>query len=460
MKKNPVPEDVARQFDVEGLRKLVSGLLDEARRCGATAAEVGGNLASGLSVTVRKGEVETIEHNRDKGMGVTVYFGQRKGSASTTEFSTDAVKETVKSACEIARYTAEDPCHGLAPAESMAREIPDLDLYHPWNLAVEDAIELARRCERAALVADSRIRNSEGASVNSHAGFHIYGNSHGFLGAYPTTRHSVSCSVIATEGEEMQRDFWYTTARDANRLEPEEAVGRRAAERAVRRLGARRLSTTQVPVLFSAEVAGTLLSHFVGAVRGSALYRKSSFLLDRLGEPIFPEFVRIYEQPHLKGALGSAPFDQEGVATRQRDLVREGILQGYVLDSYSACKLGMQTTGNAGGVHNLTIAPGASSSLVTGSLERDALLRQMDRGLLVTELMGHGVRLITGDYSRGAAGFWVEGGEIQYPVEGITVAGNLRDMFRNLVMVGSDVDLRGNLRTGSWLVEQMTVAGE
>ncbi len=460
MKENPVPENAARQFDVEGLNRVVSGLLEEARRCGATAAEVGGNLASGLSVTVRKGEVETIEHNRDKGMGVTVYFGQRKGSASTTEFSADAVKETVRAACEIARHTAEDPCHGLAPAERMAKEIPDLELYHPWDLEVEAAIDLATRCEAAALAADPRIKNSEGASVSSHAGFYIYGNSHGFLGAYPTTRHSVSCSVIADEGEGMRRDYWYTTARDAKRLEAAEAVGRRAAGRAVRRLGARRLATCQVPVVFSAEVAGTLLSHFVGAVRGSALYRKSSFLVDQLGEPIFPEFVRIFEQPHLKGALGSAPFDQEGVATQQRDLVDKGVLQGYVLDSYSACKLGMQTTGNAGGVHNLTIAPGAAVPLATESLELEALLKQMDRGLLITELMGHGVRLITGDYSRGATGFWVERGEIQYPVEEITVAGNLRDMFRGLVMVGSDQDLRGNLRTGSWLVEQMTVAGE
>ena len=460
MNKNLLPKDAAEQFDIEGLNRLVSELLDEARRQGASAAEVGGNLASGLSVTVRKGEVETIEHNRDKGMGVTVYFGQRKGSASTTEFSPGAVKSTVQAACDIARYTTEDPCHGLAPAERMATEVPDLDLFHPWDLNPERAIELARECEAAALATDSRITNSEGGAVNSHAGFYVYGNSHGFLGAYPTTRHSVSCAVIAGEGGAMQRDYWYSTARKAESLEPVEAVGRRAAERTVRRLNGRRLSTRQVPVVFSAEIANSLLSHFVSAVRGGALYRKSSFLLDHLGKQIFPGFVHIYEQPHLKGALGSAPFDNEGVATRQRDLVRDGVLESYVLDHYSACKLGMQTTGNAGGVHNLTIAPAAAGESEPDMLTLQALLKRMDQGLLITELMGQGVRLITGDYSRGAAGFWVEGGEIQYPVEEITVAGNLREMFSRLVMVGSDIDLRSNIRTGSWLVEQMTIAGE
>ncbi len=460
MNKNLIPKDAAEQFDVEGLKAMVSELLDEAGRQGASAAEVGGNLASGLSVTVRKGEVETIEHNRDKGMGVTVYFGQRKGSASTTEFSSGAVKSTVRAACDIARYTAEDPCHGLAPEELMATEIPDLDLFHPWGLNPERAITLARECEKAALEADPRISNSEGGAVNSHAGFYVYGNSHGFLGAYPTTRHSISCAVIAGEGGEMQRDYWYSTARNAELLEPVESVGHRAAERTVQRLNGRRLSTRQVPVVFSAEIANSLLSHFVSAVRGGALYRKSSFLVDHLGKQIFPGFVHIYEQPHLKGALGSAPFDNEGVVTRQRDLVRDGVLQSYVLDNYSACKLGMQTTGNAGGVHNLTIAPGSGGEHASEDLSLQGLLKQMDQGLLITELMGQGVRLITGDYSRGAAGFWVEGGEIRYPVEEITVAGNLRDMFARLVMVGNDVDLRSNMRTGSWLVEQMTIAGE
>ncbi len=457
MSRNSLPAELSEQFDLAGLDALVTGLLEEALRQGASAAEVGGNLGAGLSVTVRNGEVETTEHNRDRGIGVTVYFGRRKGSASTTEFGPDAVKSTVRAACDIARHTAEDPCQGLAPAELMASDIPDLDLFHPWELDVDRAISLARECEAAALAADPRISNSEGGSVSSHAGYHLYGNSHGFLGGYPTTRHSVSCAVIAGEGDAMQRDYWYSTARSADALEPAAQVGQRAAQRTVRRLGARRLSTRQVPVLFSAEIAGGLLNHLVAAVRGGALYRRASFLLDHLGRRIFPEFVRIHEQPHLRGALGSAPFDNEGVATRQRDLVEDGVLQGYVLDSYSACKLGMQTTGNAGGVHNLTIAPGA----VDGSAPSlEEMLQRMDRGLLVTELMGHGVHLVTGDYSRGAAGFWVEGGEIRHPVEEITVAGNLRDMFANLVMVGSDTDLRGTIRSGSWLVEGMTVAGE
>lgn len=446
-------------FDVAGLEALVGSLLEEAQRQGASAAEVAGNLGEGLSVTVRRGEVETIEHNRDRGLGVTVYFGRRKGSASTTEFSREAVQRTVQAACDIARLAAEDPCQGLAPARLMASDIPDLDLFHPWGVDVERAISLAQECEQAAFDAEPRISNSEGGTVSSHAGYHLYGNSHGFLGGYPTTRHTVSCAVIAGEGEGMQRDYWYSTARHPDALEPVVEVGRQAAQRAARRLGGRRLSTCRVPVLFCAEVASSLLSHLVGAVRGGTLYRKASFLLDHLGRQIFPDFVHIHEQPHLEGALGSAPFDNEGVATRPRDLVRDGVLQGYVLDGYSACKLGMETTGNAGGVHNLTIAPGVQEG-GGGEFSFGEMLKRMDRGLLVTELMGQGVRLITGDYSRGAAGFWVEGGEIRYPVEEITIAGNLREMFAGLVMVGSDLDLRGTLRTGSWLIEQMTVAGE
>ncbi len=453
--------DATELFDTEELNTLAAALLDEAGRRGASAAEVGGNIASGLSVTVRMGEVETIEHNRDKGLGITVYFGHRKGSANTTEFSGEAVRDTVRAACDIARYTAEDPCNGLAPKDLMAEAIPDLELFHPWDLRPEQAIDLARECEAAAFDSDPRITNSEGGAVNTHAGYYLYANSHGFTGGYATTRHSVSCAVIAGVGEAMQRDFWYSTARHPAWLEPVREVGGRAAQRALQRLDGRRLSTRQVPVLFTPESARTLLSHFVSAIRGGALYRKASFLAGHLGKRIFPEFVHIQEQPHLKGALGSAPFDNEGVATRQRDLVQEGVLQGYVLDSYSACKLGMQTTGNAGGVHNLTIAAGARQGQIDpADLASEGLIKQMDRGLVVTELMGQGVRLISGDYSRGAAGFWVENGQIQYPVEEVTVAGNLRDIFQGLVMVGSDTDMRGNIRTGSWLVEQMTVAGE
>jgi PmbA protein len=433
------------------LETIVTTILDEAKRQGASAAEAGVNAESGLSVTVRLGEVETVEHNRDKGLGVTVYFGQRKGSASTSDFSRAAIRETVGAACAIAKYTAEDPCAGLAEAELMAKHIPDLDLHHPWALSAEHAIELAEECEAAAQAVDKRITNSEGATVSSHAGHRVYGNSHGFLGSYPSSRHSVSCAVIADDGHGMQRDYWYTVARDRHDLEAVGSVGQRAGARAVKRLGGQRLSTRQAAVLFVAEVAGGLFGNFIRAIRGESLYRKSSFLLDQLGKAVFPAFMHIHEQPHLKKALGSSPFDGEGVATRARDLISDGVLQSYVLDSYAARKLGMQTTGNAGGVHNLIIDP--------GTLDFAGLLKEMGTGLLVTEMMGMGVNIVTGDYSRGAAGFWVENGAIQYPVEEITIAGNLRDMFKGIVAVGNDVDTRGNTRTGSVLVERMTIAG-
>lgn len=436
----------------EELEALVQLVLDEAKACGATGAEAGISLEAGLSVTVRLGEVETLEYHRDRGVGVTVYVGRRKGSASTADFAAQALRETVRAACDIARYTSEDDCAGLADAALMATDIPDLDLCHPWDIDAAGGIEIARRCEAAARDADPRISNSEGATLSSHQGLRVYGNSHGFIAGYPSTRHSISCSVIAGRDERMQRDDWYTIARCHEEMEAAEQVGHRAAERAVRRLDARRLSTRQVPVIFAADIATGLFRSFIGAIRGGALYRKSSFLLDHLGRQIFPDFVHIHEQPHLRGALGSAPFDGEGVATRARDLIGGGVLQGYVLDSYSARKLGMQTTGNAGGVHNLTVD--------SGMLDFDGLLREMGTGLLVTELMGQGVNMVTGDYSRGAAGFWVEHGVIQYPVEEITIAGNLKDMFRAVVAIGSDVECRGNYRTGSVLIEHMTVAGE
>jgi len=433
------------------LETIVAAILAEAKRRGASAAEAGVNAEGGLSVTVRLGEVETVEHNRDKGLGVTVYFGQRKGSASTSDFSGEAIRETVGAACAIARYTAEDPCAGLADAALMARDIPDLDLHHPWEPDAEHAIALAEECEAAAQAVDKRITNSEGATVSSHAGYRVYGNSHGFMGAYPSSRHSVSCAVIADDGHGMQRDYWYTVARDKRDLETVRSVGQRAGDRTVKRLGGRRLSTRQSPVLFVAEVAGGLFGNFIRAIRGESLYRKASFLLDQLGQPVFPSFIHIHEQPHIKKALGSSPFDGEGVATRARDIVAAGVLQSYVLDSYSARKLGMQTTGNAGGVHNLTID--------SGPHDFAALLKEMGTGLLVTEMMGMGVNIVTGDYSRGAAGFWVEDGAIQYPVEEITIAGNLRDMFMGIAAVGNDVDMRGSTRTGSVLIERMTIAG-
>ncbi len=435
---------------LERLRALVAATVERARAAGADAAEAAASSNAGLSVTVRLGEVETIEHTRDKGLGVTVYVAGAKGSASTSDFSDAAVNETVQAALNIARHASRDPCAGLADAARMAADPPDLDLYHPWPLSPEEAIRIATETEDAAR-ADARVSNSEGASVSHQDGIFVYGNSHGFVGGYPSSRQSVSCAVIAGDGAGMQRDYWYTTARRADDLEAPAEVGRHAAARAVARLDARRLSTRSTPVVYVAEVARGLFQHLVAAVRGSSQYRKASFLLEHAGKAVFPESVRIHEQPHLRAALGSTPFDSEGVATVPRDLVRGGVLQGYVLDSYSARRLGLETTGNAGGVHNLTVEPTAG--------DLDALLTAMGTGLLVTELMGFGVNGVTGDYSRGASGFWVEGGAIAHPVEEITVAGNLRDMFSGIRAVGSDVDRRGNIRCGSVLLDRMTVAG-
>lgn len=443
----PVFDERAR----ERLTGVVQAALEEARRLGATGAEAGANVSQGLAVTVRMGEVETLEHTRDKGLGVTVYLGRRTGSASTTDLTPAAVRDTVRAACTIARFTAEDDCAGLADPERLARTIPDLELLHPWHPSVEQAIELARACEATARAADKRITNSEGATLSTHEGMEVYANTHGFLGSMAGTRHSLSAAVIAQDAGGMQRDYWFTVSRRPGELEAAEAVGRRAADRSLRRLGARKLGTRRAPVIYEAPVAAGLLSHFVSAVRGESLYRQASFLLDCLGTQVFAEHVRIHEQPHLKAALGSTPFDNEGVATAPRDLVRAGVVQGYVLDSYAARKLKMQTTGNAGGVHNLTIDP--------GGFDRAGLLKHMGTGLLVTELIGFGVNIVTGDYSRGAAGFWIENGEIAYPVEEITIAGNLRDIFREIVAVGNDVDVRGNVRTGSILIDTITIAG-
>ena len=438
----------------ERLHEIVARALDEARAAGATSAEASASTSTGLAVNVRLGEVETIEHTRDHGLGITVYIGNRKGSASTTDFSEGALRETSAAACSIARHTAEDECAGLADAALMATDLPDLDLEHPWSIDAEQAIEIAVRAEDTARAVDPRITNSEGAGVNVGAGEQVYGNSHGFIGATRATRHSLSCVVIAEDDAGMQRDYWYTVSRRPQDLETPEAVGRKAGERTVRRLGASQLDTRTVPVLFAAEIAGGLIGHFVGAVRGSSLYRGASFLVDSLGEQVFADHVRIHEQPHLPRALGSACFDNEGVQTRDRDIVAAGVLQGYVLGSYAARKLGMQTTANAGGVHNLTVDPSP------GEATLEDLLAGMDEGLLVTELMGMGVNTTTGDYSRGAAGYWVSGGRISHPVEEITIAGNLREMFRNVRAVGADVDLRGNVRTGSILVDEMTIAGQ
>jgi len=440
----------ANKFDLDDLKRLAEQLLDEAKRQGATGAETDISVDSGLSVTARLGDVETLEHHKDQDVAVVVYFGTRRGSSSSSDLTTEALKETVRAACRIARYTAEDKCAGLADPELMARNYPDLDLDHPWELGAEQAVDIAIECEAAARI-DKRITNSDGATVSRLRGASVYGNSQGFIGGYRATRHSLSCAVIGQQNGQMQRDYWYSVARNKAWLEQPQTVGRIAAERTLKRLGAHRLSTCQAPVIFEAGVARGLLGHFVSAISGGALYRKASFLVDHAGKQVFPSFVHIHEQPHLKGAMGSAPFDNEGVATRPRDLVTDGVLQGYVLSSYSACRLGLKTTGNAGGVRNLTIDPGPN--------DLSALLKLMDTGLLVTELIGHGFNMVTGDYSRGAVGFWIEGGEIQYPVEEITIAGNLKDMLLSMEAVGNDMDTRGNIRSGSIFIERMTVAG-
>ena len=434
------------------LKNSVQDILDEAKRQGASAAEAGLSLQDGLSVTARLGEVETIEHDCSQSLGVTVYFGQCKGSASSTDLSAESIKETVSAACSIARYTSADEYAGLPEKELLATEFPDLELYHPWRISADEAIALAIECENAARFYDAEISNSEGASVSSHQGISVFGNSLDFLQGRLSTRHSLSCSVLGQRGDSMQRDYWYSVARNALGLEPAIEVGKKAAERTLQRLGARSLTTRVCPVLYCAETASGLLGALISAISGGSLYRKSSFLLDAVDTQIFPDFIHIYEQPHLLGALGSSVFDNEGVATQARDIVKDGILLGYVLSTYSARKLGLQTTGNAGGVHNLTITP--------SELDFEALLRQMNTGLLVTELMGQGINRVTGDYSRGASGFWVENGVIQYPVEEITIAGNLKTMFKNIVAIGNDVDTRGNVRTGSILVEQMSIAGQ
>jgi PmbA protein len=438
--------------DRADLTALVERALDAARRGGATAADVGVSIDTGLAVTVRLGEVETLEYQRDRGMGITAYVGGRKGAASTGDLTWPAIAATVEKAISIARFTAEDDCSGLPDPDTLARELPDLDLSHPWDIDAEGAIELARRCEAAALATDSRITNSEGASVNTHRAERVYGNTLGFIGGYPSTYSSVSCVVVGQQGEQQERDYWYTAARDWRELEDATEVGREAALRAARRLGARRIATTRAPVLFVPELARGLIGHFIAAIRGGAQYRRSSFLLDAAGSAVFPSFFGISERPHLPRALASAPFDGEGCATRDRELVASGVLDGYVLNTYSARKLGLRTTGNAGGTHNLLVHPGPDGF--------EALVRRMGRGLVVTELMGQGVNGVTGDYSRGATGFWVEDGEIQHPVNEITIAGNLKDVYRHLVAVGSDVDARGGVRSGSILVEEMTIAGE
>jgi PmbA protein len=446
-------QDSRFSLTLNQLKDLSQQVLQLAKAAGASAAETDISLSFGQNVSVRLDEVETIEYNRDKGMSVTVYFGERRGNASTTDLSEQALSDTVNAACSIARYTAQDPFCGLADANLLATKMRDLDLYHPWEINVDQAIALARSCEAAALKVDKRITNSEGAGVSNSEGMFVYANSNGFCQGYPTTRHSISCSVIA-EGkhEVMQRDYWYSTARSAADMESAADVGHKAGERTVRRLDIRKITTRQCPVIFENSLASGLISSFVSAISGGNLYRKSSFLLDYLGKPVFSPIVQISERPFLPKGLASSVFDNEGVATRDRELIIDGVLQGYMLSSYSSRKLGMTTTGNAGGNHNLIIK--------SGELDLNGLLKQMGKGVLVTELLGHGLNMVTGDYSRGAAGFWVEHGEIQHAVEEITIASNLKDMFLGIQAVGNDVLAQGSKQCGSILIERMTVAGD
>ena len=439
------------QQQEQQLCDAVSYALDIAAKKGATA-EVGVTKVNGLSVSVRMQDIENVEFNNDGALGISVYRGQQKGNASTSDLSQDAIKKAVESALAIAEYTSPDPCAGLADADLMAFDAPDLDLYHPSNIDVDEAVELAKATEKSALEYDSRIVNSEGASFNSHAGIRVYGNTHGMLKSYLSSRYSLSCSMIASENEQLERDYEYTISRYFNELETAQWVGENCSRKTISHLNPQKIATQSVPVIFANDVATGLIGALAGAISGGSLYRKASFLLDQLDQQVLPDWFNIQEHPHLIGRLASSPFDSEGVRTQDRNIIEDGILQTYLLTSYSAKKLGMKSTGHAGGIHNWLVKPNFNGNL-------EALLRKMGRGLLVTDLMGQGVNLVTGDYSRGASGFWVENGEIQYPVSEITIAGQLKDMLRNIVAVGEDVEHRSNIQTGSILLESMKVSG-
>ena len=451
-----INQDASRR-QLDQLAELAEDVIRRARAAGASQAEVSASIDTGLSVNVRLGEVETVEHTRDRGFGLTVYFGQRKGSASTADLNADSIQATLDQACAIARYTEEDPASGLADAARMATQFPELDLWHPWAIDTAQAIALGQDIEAAGR-AHAGITNSEGASVQMGESLSVYANSHGFVGRERGTRHSLSLSLITGDEAGMQRDYWYDSVRSANDFMSAQALGNKAAERTLARVGARRLSTRQSAVLFAPEIARGLIGHLIGAVSGGALYRRASFLLDHAGKQIMPSWLNIVERPYLLRGQGSGAFDAEGVATRDSALIENGVLARYVLGSYSARKLGLESTGNAGGIHNLVVEPGHAD----GGAAEDfrGMLKRLGTGLLVTEVMGQGVNTITGDYSRGAAGFWVENGEIAYPVEEITIAANLRDMLSGIVAVGSDVDKRSHLLIGSVLVDRMTIAGE
>jgi PmbA protein len=439
------------KLDKQGLEGIVSAVLEAAKEQGVDQAEVAASFDIGLTATARLGEVESLEYTNDRGVGITVFKDRKKGSASTSDFSPGALQEIVSKACTFASYTAADQYSGLADPGRMATNPPDLDLVHEWDIQSDEAIRIAIECEDAGRSYDKRITNSEGATVGTSSSIRAYGNTHGFLASFPTTSHSLSCVVVGEENGNMERDYWYSAARDASLLQSPAEVGEIAARRAVERLGGRKIETGNAPVLFAPEIARGFFGHAIGAIAGGAQYRRSSFLLNAAGEKIFPDFVQIQERPHIPGGMASAPYDAEGVATADRDIVVDGVLQGYILGSYSARRLGLESTGNAGGAHNLLI-PGNADDL-------ESMLKDMGTGLLVQELIGQGVNAVTGDYSRGAVGYWVENGEIAFPVHEVTIAGNLRDLYQRIVAIGNDQDLRGGIRCGSILIEQMRIAG-
>lgn len=446
-----MPQSLDMNQQIDSVKNRVEKVLSLAKSLGADGAEVAMSRQSGLSVNTRLGEVENVEYTNDGALGLTVYKDGRKGSASTADLSESALSQAVEAAVNIAKYTSVDDCSGLADKETLLFNDIDLDLYHPEALTTEQAIELAKTCEDTAMSADKRITNSDGATLASFEGFKVYGNSHGQIVGYPSSRHSLSCVVIAQDNDEMQRDYAYSVNRQFNELMTPEAIGKKAASEVISRLNAQKLSTRKVPVMFRADIANTIWGHYIAAISGGNLYRKSSFLLDALGQQVFPEFVDIVERPHLKKALASGAFDSEGVKTVDRSIITKGNLDTYLLTSYSARKLGLQTTGHAGGIHNWLVSANG------GNFE--AMLKKLGTGLLVTELMGQGVNVVNGDYSRGAAGFWVENGIIAYPVSEITIAGNLQDMFKGIVAVGDDIDMHGSIRTGSIIIDEIQVAG-
>jgi len=439
-----------RDQELSGLADSAQAAIDHARKLGADSSEVSASSHYGINVNVRMGEVETLEHSRDRGVGISVYLGDSKGHASSADLRPESIRTCVEKAIDIARFTQADKCNGLAPVDRLATSFPDLDLWHPLPLDAESTMERALACEAAGLE-NTEISNSDGASASVGIGLNVYANSSGFVGRRDGTRYGQSCVLIAGEGDSMQRDYWYDSRRAFSDLESVQQTGREAARRTVMRLGARNIPTCEVPILFAPEIARGLVGHFLGAISGGALYRNTSFLKDTAGTQLFPDWMRMSERPYIPRGPSSTSFDAEGVATRDREVIDDGVLTGYALGSYSACRLGLETTGNAGGINNLVVQPGRFSAT--------ELMQQMGTGLLVTDVMGQGVSIVTGDYSRGAGGFWVENGEIQFPVDEVTIAGNLKDMFMNIEAVGSDMDDRAGIQTGSMLMGKMTVAG-